>query len=75
VAAPTETALWHANADVDVDAGDHTLFWKKAVTSGNTARLSIVNDPAGMDEGIGNGPHHWIESPRIGSTYESAVPR
>jgi hypothetical protein len=28
-----------------------------------------------MDEAIGAGPHHWIESPRIGRTYLEAVPR
>lgn len=44
---PSGDALWHANADVDVDNGDHTRFWKKAVDSGNMARLSIVDDPSG----------------------------
>jgi hypothetical protein len=29
----------------------------------------------GMDEGIGAGPVHWIESPRIGTTAASAAPR
>jgi hypothetical protein len=28
-----------------------------------------------MDEAIGAGPQHWIESPRIGTTYLEAVPR
>lgn len=28
-----------------------------------------------MDEAIGAGPHHWIESPRIGTTYLEVVPR
>jgi hypothetical protein len=47
VAAPTATALWHANADGDVDEGDGTLFWNKDITSGNMARLSIGSDPTG----------------------------
>ena len=29
----------------------------------------------GMDEGIGAGPAHWVESPRIATTAASAVPR
>ena len=29
----------------------------------------------GMDEGIGDGPEHWFESPRIGTTYEAVAPR
>ena len=28
-----------------------------------------------MDEGIGTGPRHWIESPRIGTSFLSVVPR
>jgi hypothetical protein len=40
-------ALWHADADVDVDVGDSTRFWRKEITSGNLARLSIGGDPAG----------------------------
>jgi hypothetical protein len=28
----------------------------------------------GMDEGIGAGPHHWVESPRIGLSYEAVAP-
>jgi hypothetical protein len=28
----------------------------------------------GMDVGIGAGPSHWFESPRIGTTYESVRP-
>jgi hypothetical protein len=29
----------------------------------------------GMDVAVGAGPVHWIESPRIGTSYESAAPR
>lgn len=28
-----------------------------------------------MDVGIGQGPIHWVESPRIGVTYDGVVPR
>jgi hypothetical protein len=29
----------------------------------------------GMDDAIGDGPAHWFESPRIGTSYEAVVPR
>lgn len=29
----------------------------------------------GMDDAIGDGPQHWFESPRIGTSYEAVVPR
>ena len=29
----------------------------------------------GMDSAIGVGPEHWIESPRIGTSYDAVVPR
>jgi len=29
----------------------------------------------GMNTTIGAGPQHWIESPRIGTSYEAAMPR
>ena len=29
----------------------------------------------GMDHGVGAGPIHWLESPRIGTTYAAAAPR
>jgi hypothetical protein len=29
----------------------------------------------GMDVGKGVGPEHWVESPRIGTSYQSVVPR
>ena len=29
----------------------------------------------GMDHGTGGGPVHWIESPRIGTSYAAVVPR
>jgi hypothetical protein len=29
----------------------------------------------GMDDAIGDGPQHWFDSPRIGTSYEAVVPR
>jgi len=29
----------------------------------------------GMDSAIGTGPDHWIESPRIGTSYDAVAPR
>lgn len=40
-------ALWHADADRDVDLGDRTRFFRKHVSSEQWDRLAIVDDPTG----------------------------
>ena len=41
-------ALWHADADADVDSGTTTRFWTKEVASEDMSRLAIVDDPTGQ---------------------------
>jgi hypothetical protein len=46
---PDGKAMWHANADVDRDLGDQTLFMAKETESLPATRLSIVDDPLGSN--------------------------
>ncbi len=68
------TALWHGNADIDVDRGDQTDCMDKETPGLSSDHLSIVNDPNGQygkvyragltasDINAGNNRAEWNEA-------------
>jgi Polysaccharide lyase len=61
------TALWHGDADIDVDYGDHTGCMDKELSSASST-LTIANDPNGLygkvyrAETVGDGRAEWNEA-------------
>lgn len=64
--------VWHNNQPQIMTNGQTRIYFPTVCP--NDTYIYPKLGVYGMDIGTGTGPHHWIESPRIGTTFDSVKP-